>query len=343
MPNDADAQNSKGSEDAKDPKDLKGEKDFWDKADVLLKALAGILTAGAVAFIGLWGSYTLERNQALDTDTRLYAELMSQRENAETALRKDMFTSIINTFLTSKSAGLEEKVLNLELLAYNFHEALDLGPLFKSVHTKITKSGVQDADAWIDRLEDAADEVKGKQVMALEDSGGKLDDTVPFDKLEAVEGTTILYPKNGEPIELMKERLHFRRPENESNPLLRNTAFKITVLAVDPTQRRIRVHLEVVTPRNSATTNPNSNSAKTNEETETTYALFWVGPFDFPMIDNTRLPHGQRCAVVLKKMGEASAELTLVYFPGSHASLKEKPFFDDAMSDLLQIRRRLNK
>ncbi|HEX5703235.1 MAG TPA: hypothetical protein VFX97_08570 [Pyrinomonadaceae bacterium] len=346
MPDEATAaQNSKGSDEGKDPKDAKDkkDKDFWDKADVVLKFIAGVFTAAAVAFIGLYGSYTLERNQALDTDTRLYAELMSQRENAETSLRKDMFNSIIGTFLTSKSAGLEEKVLNLELLAYNFHEALDLGPLFKSVHTKIRKSGVQDADALIDRLEDAADEVKGKQVMALEDSGGKLDDNVEFDKLEAVEGTTILYPKNGEPIELMTGSLHFRRPENAKNPLLKNTAFKITVLAVDQKERRIRVQLEVKTPRDTATRDSNSNTAKTNEEIETTYALFWISPFDFPMIDNTRLPHGQRCALVLKKMGEASAELTLVYFPGSHASLKEKPFFDDAMSDLLQIRRRLNQ
>jgi hypothetical protein len=343
MPDEAtDAQNSEGSEDAKDRKDAK-DKDSWDKADVVLKFIAGVFTAAAVAFIGLYGSYTLERNQALDTDTRLYAELMSQRENAETSLRKDMFTSIINTFLTSKSAGLEEKVLNLELLAYNFHEALDLGPLFKSVHTKITKSGAQDADALIDRLEDAADEVKGKQVMALEDSGGKLDGYVELHKLEAVEGTTILYPKNGESIELMTGSLHFRRPENERNPLLRNTAFKITVLAIDPKQRRIRVHLEVKTPRKPVTSYPNSNLAETNEVAETTYALFWVSPFDFPMIDNTRLPHGQRCAVVLKKMAEDRAELTLVYFPGSHASLKEKPFFDDAMSDLLQIRKRMDK
>lgn len=340
MPNDAkDAQTSQGSEDALNPKNStdKKEKDNWDKADVVLKFIAGVFTAAAVAFIGLYGSYTLERNQALDTDTRLYAELMSQRENAETSLRKDMFNSIIGSFLKSKSAGYEEKVLNLELLAYNFHEALDLGPLFKSVYAEIRESKKPNAEVYLRRLEDAADEVKSKQIMSLEDSGGKLDATVDFGELKPDEGKTI---------ELMSGPLNFRPTETAQNLLLQNTTFKIDVLAVEQEQRRIRVKLEVKTPRNiSATATPtaNSNAADTNVETDTTYAVFWISPFDFPMIDNTRLPHGQRCALVLRKMGEDRAELTLVSFPGSRASLKEKPFFDEAMSDLLQIRKRMDK
>jgi hypothetical protein len=331
------AQNSQGSEDAQNPKDSKEEKgkDNWEKADVVLKFIAGVFTAAAVAFIGFYGSYTLERNQALDTDTRLYAELMSQRENAETSLRKDMFNSIIGSFLKSKSAGYEEKVLNLELLAYNFHEALDLGPLFKSVYAEIRESRKPNADLYLRRLEDAADEVKSKQIMSLEDSGGKLDATVDFGELKLDEGKTI---------ELMSGPLNFRPTESEQNRMLQNTTFKVDVLAVEQDQRRIRIKLEVKTPRTvAATATPNANTADANVETDTTYAVFWISPFDFPMIDNTRLPHGQRCALVLRKMGQDRAELTLVSFPGSRASLKEKPFFDEAMSDLLQIRRRLDK
>jgi hypothetical protein len=41
---------------------------------------------------------------------------------------------------------------------------------------------------------------------------------------------------------------------------------------------------------------------------------------------------------VLRKFGNPTAQLTLVYFPGSRASLKEKPFFDEAMRDLLHTR-----
>src|SRR5437868_6000840 len=116
-------------------------KDAWERVDILLKPLGGLLTALAVGLVGYYGSQALNRSQALDTDVRLYAELMSQREDAETSLRKDMFNSIIGTFLTTKkTTGFEERVLNLELLAYNFHEALDLAPLFKTVYKQIDES-----------------------------------------------------------------------------------------------------------------------------------------------------------------------------------------------------------
>ena len=52
------------------------------------------------------------------------------------------------------------------------------------------------------------------------------------------------------------------------------------------------------------------------------------------MIDNTRLSHDQRCAVILKTVEDNRAEVTLVYFPGSRASLKEKPFYEDVISQL---------
>jgi hypothetical protein len=57
------------------------------------------------------------------------------------------------------------------------------------------------------------------------------------------------------------------------------------------------------------------------------------------MIDNTRLSRDQRAAVILNQMNEGSADLTLVYFPGSYASLKEKVSYDEVMENL----RGLNK
>jgi hypothetical protein len=64
-------------------------------------------------------------------------------------------------------------------------------------------------------------------------------------------------------------------------------------------------------------------------------AEFWVDYYDFPMIDHTRLSRDQRCAVVIKNFGKASARIALVYFPGSYASLKEKPYIQEMIRDLL--------
>ncbi len=69
---------------------------------------------------------------------------------------------------------------------------------------------------------------------------------------------------------------------------------------------------------------------------ETNSAEFWTGFFDFPMIDNTRLSHDQRCSVVLNAFEDGSADVTLVYFPGSYASLKEQPYYQEVIENLMR-------
>ena len=74
-------------------------KDFWDKIHVLLAPVGGLLTALAVTLVGVAGSRVIDRRQAAETNARLYSELMSRREESESSLRKDMFVSIIQSFL----------------------------------------------------------------------------------------------------------------------------------------------------------------------------------------------------------------------------------------------------
>ena len=63
-------------------------KDVWDKVGVFFHPLGGLLTALSVAYVGMKGSAVLERRQSLDTNARLYSELMSRREEAESSLRR---------------------------------------------------------------------------------------------------------------------------------------------------------------------------------------------------------------------------------------------------------------
>ena len=71
------------------------EKDWWDKAAIILHPVGGLLAALAVAGLGFFGSQFLEKRQAEETRARFYSELISKREEADSALRKDMFMSII--------------------------------------------------------------------------------------------------------------------------------------------------------------------------------------------------------------------------------------------------------
>lgn len=280
-------------------------RDGWDKAAIILQPVGGLFTALAVAALGFFASSFLERRQAIDTNVRLYSELMSKREEAESALRKDMFVSIIQSFLQPASASLDTKVLNLELLVYNFHESLNLRPLFAHLKKQVVGSGDGAKQEYMERLDKAAREVIRKQMLVLEGAGKKFDRTIDLETLQETPG--------GIPLE-------------EATLTVENIKrdFRIFVIEANSKTKEVKIRLEIRTPREPPA------------EVETNIAEFWVGFFDFPIIDNTRLSSDQRCAIVLTAFGESSADITAIYFPGSYASLKEKPYYQEVVQNLLK-------
>jgi len=164
-------------------------KDFWDKVTIVLHPMGGLLTAIAVTFVGMKGSQVLDRRQSNDTNARLYSELMSRREEAESSLRKDMFVSIISSFLQPSKEDLDGKVLNLELLAYNFHDSLDLRPLFFDLQRRI--NSLKDWNArrdLLNRIQTVAKEITAKQLFAIEGHGKSFRRTIDLEELEKAEG-----------------------------------------------------------------------------------------------------------------------------------------------------------
>jgi len=291
-------------------------RDIWDKVGFFLQSGGGLLTAITVAILGFFGSNYLkdreiaetasrERMQANETNVRIYTELMSRREEAESALRKDMFVSMIQSFLKPGSASLDEKVLNLELLSYNFHESLNLKPLFVYIDRQIRASRDPAKKDYLDRIQKVATEIARKQMLVLEGAGGKFDRIIDLDSLAVHPG--------GMPLE-------------EGTLVLDGVTrhFAIFVQEADRATREIKVRLEINTPKD------------TLGSVETSSVEFWVGFFDFPMIDNTRLGHDQRCALVLNAFEGSSADITLAYFPGSYASLKEKPYYQEVVQNLMR-------
>ena len=287
-------------------------KDRWDKLNVILQPVGGLLTALAVAGLGFFGSQFLNQRQALETNSRLYTELMSRREEAESALRKDMFKSIIDSFFNPKSASVEDKVLNLELLSHNFHESLNLKPLFLHMRKQVTSSRSADRRQLMGRLEKVATEITRKQMLVLEGAGTKFDEAIDLAAFQANPGAFL--PKENS---LTLDAMH--------------RSFRIVVLDLDPKLKEIKVRLGIRTPSG------NSGAMEMNE------AEFWVGFFDFPMIDNIRLSSDQRCAIILNRFDPSNADLSLVYFPGSYASLKEKPYYHEVVQNLLRANKLMGK
>lgn len=279
-------------------------KDWWDKATIILHPVGGLLAALAVAGLGFFGSQFLEKRQSEETRARFYSELISKREEADSALRKDMFMSIIQSFLKPESASIDDRIVKLELLAYNFHESLNLKPLFVQLATDISKLPSPAKSLQADRLEKVAREVVRKEMVVLEGVGASFERNVDFDDVAKSPGGFALDPG----------RLTLDQIGRE---------FAIVVKKVDIPAKEIYVRLEVKTPREGSA------------DVETDDAEFWTDYYDFPMIDHTRLSRDQRCAVVIKNFGKASARIGLVYFPGSYASLKEKPYIQEMIKNLL--------
>ena len=109
--------------------------------------------------------------------------------------------------------------------------------------------------------------------------------------------------------------------------------FKLEVTGYDPQWREVQVRLYVSKPLDPAQCQRADLDLAANKEIDTRFS---VGLFDLPMIDNTHLSHGERCAVSLSELNPPySLKVTLAYFPASRASLKDKPYYDDVIHDLV--------
>ncbi|MBP1609000.1 MAG: hypothetical protein H6Q04_1235, partial [Acidobacteria bacterium] len=100
--------------------------------------------------------------------------------------------------------------------------------------------------------------------------------------------------------------------------------FSLYVLSADLKNHQVNVRMQIQSPKDG------------DGNVETGAVEFAVGYFDFPMIDNTRLPHDQRAAVILNAIEESSADVTLAYFPGSYASLKDKASLEEIIQNLMR-------
>jgi hypothetical protein len=278
-------------------------KDRWDKFGVVLQPLGGLLTAFSVATVGIVGSQMIDRQQTASTDARLYSELMSQREAAESTLRKDMLVSVIQSYLQPDAGSVEARLLHLELLAYNFHDSLNLKPLFMDLDRQVRARPGGVNEDQIQRLRRTAREIADRQRFALELRGDSFRRMVDLAELGA-------QGKAGVALDAATVQVEGKTSD-----------INIRVLSADAGMHSVQIRMEV-------------QSTGGQEAAEVTRTEFEVGIYDFPMIDSTHLSNGQRCAVQVSAFGQETAELTTVCFPGEYASLKDRPYYDEVVEQL---------
>ena len=307
----------------------------------LIKALALPLVT---LVLGYWFNVSLNERQQVESNIRLYAEMMGRREEADSNLRKDMFNSILTNFLArdpslrlSSEDLIRQQILSLELLAYNFHESLDIGPLFKDVQRRIALEERNTNVELRGRLESVALQVIEHQLTALSDAGmiergdslpGKINDlqaylmfgsrAVPDPDIKPGEGTARVCLSMG----AGDGSTHYRQ-------------FRLELLTYSEAAREVQVHLYVSKLLTPEECRQSTLDLEASKEVDTN---FIIGLFDFPMIDNTRLSEGDRTSVSLTALNPSVLSVALSYFPASRASLKDKPYYDEVIRDLVRNR-----
>jgi len=298
----------------------KEKRDTWDKIEIILHPIGGLITALTIALVSYFGSAYLNSRQNNDSKIRLYTELMSSREQSESALRKDMFNSILGTILKD-SHSLDENILQLELLAYNFHESLNLMPLFVYLDRQIAaEKNIQLKEAYRNRLYKMAGDVISKQISSLEGAATRetMFITFPGDSAKYKPGLSQEFAMDWKDSKVFYDTVKV----GNTNSVYKRVVF-LKALGYNVDEKRVNVRLDIETSLNNKFVN-----MVTQE--------FTIDYFQFPMIDNTRLSNDMRCAVVMRDFDFPNfIEVDILYFPGSHSSLKEKPYYDEVVKKLL--------
>lgn len=249
---------------------------------------------------------------------RLYTELLSKREEADTTLRKGVFDRVLETY-SKEAKNPNEKIVALELLTLNFNESLDLSPLFWQIFREIQQTGQKaNSSFWMEQLERISNQVKARQIELLETFGDKEDGNFNTDALGT--GTN----KSFEMEKSINRNFSFVDPDaTDPNNQKQTRHFTVFPLEFDQKGRRVFVSVEHGKPNGKTVTNS-----------------FWLDEYDFPLTNFARISNTERFALVIRRYKPPDVGLTLIYFPSSRSGIKDKPYIDEVISGLRRERKK---
>jgi hypothetical protein len=336
---------------------------FWKRLEILGRPLAATLTTIAIALFGYYGQQTITQITEAQNDTRLYTELMSRREEAESALRKDMFNATLKDFFTPPKtdmahAHIEHRLLKLELLALNFGESLSLNPLFLELDKAIRLAGnyrslpALEVSAYQKahqrRLQRLAKLVAGRQVAAILPRGVSV--LIEFNTASIGE-QGYQWPYNESALENpeLEPAMIEALAESKNCFTVDGIGRKISLVFSRPSAKfqTLKVSLGVSTRRwnpdhpELAAQNPcDATEAQLDAglvKVETNQPIsFTLDYYNFPLIDHTLLTDDQRLAVVLQDFNTQTNQVKVraIVYPGKYSSRRDKPALNEAIEQL---------
>lgn len=334
---------------AEEPEEEKQEKsakrDLWGKTEALAKILAGIgVTIGSIAIPIIIGKTSDQSHRA-----QVYMQVMSEREKADTAIRQEMFKTLLTNYLGRFDAdrnvletpeSFRRRIMFLDLLSLNFQEYLNARPLFEDVRSRLERAkaserkGSKEYDAMGKLQEElfrVAKNVASRQSSTLALSGI----TRSFDmqkgetvcvRLHTVDNLKELDAGSEKPLEGTKkgsctEGTDTERPIDKVLP-----AIEVELLQVNQADVQVRV-----TPHRESFIKDTFVHSRRASPVE-----FQASYFDLPYMDNTRLFDGSRFALLLTSADkeEGTANFEVVIFRGDFSSLRDRPVFEEMLKKL---------
>jgi hypothetical protein len=301
-----------------------------DNLKWLIEKLTLPLVLAAITIVFQWNANQRSRAEIAAADqraqaesrSRLYTELLHKREDADTAVRRAVFDKLMDRYLSPDPKDLDDKLVALELLAVNFHDSLNLSPLFWQIDRQITTLGSRANPQLREHLTRVSQGVKDRQMafLAPEDFAKPLpvelaavpSIALPTEGCVAVEALA----QSGQGSSMLEVNAGFADNDAKGLSMLHQRRFSIAVDCKDPLQQRLRLIVsDVATSRRW---------------------IFWVDLYDFPLVTFTPLLRDERFALVLDRYddGFGLAWLRLAYFPASRSGAKDKPHVADVMARL---------
>ncbi len=301
-----------------------------DNLKWLIEKLTLPLVLAAVTIVFQWNANQRSRAEIAAADqraqaegrSRLYTELLHKREEADTAVRRAVFERLMDRYLAPDPKDLDDKLVTLELLALNFHDSVNLSPLFWQIDRQITRLGDQVPPLLREHLERVSQGVKDRQMIFLspEDFAKPLavelaavpSIALPDEGCVAIEALTAGDPRAS----ALQVNASYVDSNAQGLPSRHERRFSVAVDCKDPLQQRLRLIV--------------------SDEPTSRRWIFWVDLYDFPLVNFTTLSRDERFALVLDHYddGYGIAWLRLAYFPASRSGAKDKPHVADVMSRL---------
>lgn len=331
--------------------------------DPLLRIAIPTVVTLILGIVTFWIDHRISDRAEREQSSRLYTQLISQREQAASDLRKDMFATILTGFMSTKidasgkstskskigasvkssSKSLEEDLFKLELLALNFGEALSLGPIFTMMdrRIRIDDSYSSEIDKLLnkqdlhDRLISLARRIGDGQRASLSSRSKSVSIDVPLDKMG--EMGSFYWPASERDEQLSclvldgiqrHVSLEFLKPNKNIETI--DVKLRILTNKLEP-----EAPTNCVKPFNECDEVPNTCVKYViSEENPTDSRPFTIDQFNLPLIDNSLLSEDQRFALMMRSFKSKKVEIVVILFPGAYAGRRDKLTLDQAIEEL---------